>query len=127
MTSYTAGAQLNTDDHPRIEFNAPRNLYSDTTYANQESIVRHLGGAEMVVPVRRMAVKTSNELKAPALGLAARIDKALVADNWQASWRVERQLLSTKKKGTPRVVVASHALLTWQEGRDKSSICISSA
>jgi spermidine synthase len=47
LANYTAGARLNTDDRPLIEFNAPRNLYAVTSHTNQVSIVQHLGGAEV--------------------------------------------------------------------------------
>ena len=122
LASYTAGAPLNTDDRPRIEFNAPRNLYANTSFVNQVSIVEHLGGAESPVPVVEMAAATPDGLKAPALGLAVRTKAAPAEGDWQTSWLVERQLLPTKKKGNPRVVVASHALLAWQEGEVETRV-----
>lgn len=122
LASYTAGAPLNTDDRPRIEFNAPRNLYANTSFVNQVSIVQHLGGAESPVPVVKMAAATPGGLKAPALGLAVSTNAALAEDDWQTSWLVERQLLPTNKKGKPKVIVASHALLAWQKGEVETRV-----
>lgn len=34
LTSFVRGAKLNTDDRPVIEFNAPRNMYTETTFEN---------------------------------------------------------------------------------------------
>jgi len=34
----TAGSRINTDDHPVLEFSAPRGMYQDTTTANHEML-----------------------------------------------------------------------------------------
>ena len=115
LSNYTAGARLNTDDRPIIEFNAPRNLYAATSHTNQVSIVQHLGGAELAVPVVKMAEATSDGLTATALELVVRTTPVLAEGDWQASWLVERQLMPAKKEGASRVVAASRAMLTWQE------------
>jgi spermidine synthase len=38
LPEYVADAKLNTDDHPILEFSAPKGLYSDTVAGNLESI-----------------------------------------------------------------------------------------
>jgi hypothetical protein len=85
------------------------------SFKNQVSIVQHLGGAELAVPVFRMAAPTSAGLQAPALGLAVQTNTALAEGYWQTSWLVERQLLPARNKEASRVVVASRAMLAWQE------------
>ena len=80
------------------------------------NIVKHLGGAEISVPVENIAVKTPDGLKAPALGLAVRTRGLPAEGDWRTSWLVERQPIPARKKGASRVVVASRALLAWQEG-----------
>lgn len=50
--AFGAGAPLNTDQRPRVEFNAPRNLYKETTFDNMLALVEHGEGGEVDVPIR---------------------------------------------------------------------------
>jgi hypothetical protein len=115
LANYTAGAKLNTDDLPLIEFNAPRNLFAAKSHTNQVSIVQHLGGAESTVPVGKMVATTLEGLKAPAMRLTVRTNGQLTEGDWQASWLVERQLPPARNKKASSMVVASRAMLAWQE------------
>lgn len=49
--TFAAGAPRNTDAHPRIEFDAPRHLYRETTFDNMLALVEHAGDRESVVPI----------------------------------------------------------------------------
>lgn len=50
--SYGLGAPLNTDNHPRVEFNAPKSLYLETTVSNTLDLLTHLNDEEVEVPIR---------------------------------------------------------------------------
>ncbi len=52
-SSATFGKEVpaNTDAHPRVEFNAPRNLYRETTFENMLDLIEHAAGRKTVVPV----------------------------------------------------------------------------
>jgi spermidine synthase len=48
VRDYSARAPRNTDDLPRLEFNAPRNLFSDTSSMNEELL--HQARSELMPP-----------------------------------------------------------------------------
>ncbi len=52
---FAGGAELNTDGHPRVEFNAPRSLYRETTFANMERMVAFLDGRPVAAPFAGLA------------------------------------------------------------------------
>ena len=46
---FVAGAPINSDDRPRIELDAPRALYRDTTFENLDALVAASAGARLPV------------------------------------------------------------------------------
>ncbi|HSN13311.1 MAG TPA: fused MFS/spermidine synthase, partial [Anaeromyxobacteraceae bacterium] len=55
LRAFSAGAQLNTDDRPRLEFSAPLSLYAAVSERNMRALRAHRGGAEL----REMGVDAS--------------------------------------------------------------------
>jgi spermidine synthase len=49
LERFIAGAPINSDDRPRIELDAPRALYRDTTFANLDALVAASAGARLPV------------------------------------------------------------------------------
>ena len=72
LSRFTAGAPLSTDDRPRIEFNAPRNLFADTTVDNLAALVENQKGRFVDLPLRGLVHQTPSGLRIPAIDL--RID-----------------------------------------------------
>ncbi len=69
LRQLAAGARVHTDDHPHLEFSAPRNLYRDTAAANLALLRRHRGTSEapitgMVPPLANNAVASSEMARA---------------------------------------------------------------
>jgi spermidine synthase len=49
LRALAAGARVNTDDHPYLEFSAPRHLYDDTAKDNLALIRRYGGAAQLPI------------------------------------------------------------------------------
>lgn len=111
LARFTAGAALNTDDRPRIEFNAPRALYAETSLENLRAIVRHRSGRLLEAPVSGLATPTARGLFSPAMHLEVRTAGAPAEDDWEAAWLEVMTLGADGQFG-----VGSQRLLTWREG-----------
>jgi len=69
LTPFVEGAPLNTDDRPRVEFSAPRNLYSETTLSNMRALVAALNGQPHVVAFAGLGGVDSKTGELEAFGL----------------------------------------------------------
>jgi len=113
LKSYVAGAQLNTDDEPRIEFSAPRNLYAQTTRANMVSIATHMRGQPIVLPITGLARPSASGVDVQAMELDLVFpDRSTVSDllaRWLA-WR-EPQVVD----GEDYIGIGSSRQVQWRE------------
>jgi spermidine synthase len=66
VRSFVAGASPNTDDRPRVEFNAPRSLYSETTVENLVSIIDPNQPSGSVFEALGLAIVASPGIEAAA-------------------------------------------------------------
>jgi len=67
LEPFVADAAINSDDHPRIELNAPRNVLRDTSFDNLEALMVASNGA--VLPVGQESGETRPRLaRTPAGG-----------------------------------------------------------
>lgn len=126
LADYTAGALLNTDDRPLIEFNAPRNLYAETALANLLNMIQLLEKTLLAVPVSGMVTATADGLEAPALSLTVRTTEPPAEDSWKALWLVERQVVSADPEATPQLRIGSQRLLIWREGEIETRVQVTS-
>ena len=69
LKQFVAGARPNTDRHPVVEFNAPRNLYADSEGQNLEALYGFLGGRDLSVPVERLLLLGHERIESPAFGV----------------------------------------------------------
>ena len=118
LAGFVAGAQRNTDDRPRVEFNAPRALYADTGTQNMHKLTRRPDGGSFFAPVRSMATPLGDELlDVPSFSLKVQTGAAATPGNWQTLWIVEWTLPSLEKDDeAPQAGVRSTRLLAWLEG-----------
>jgi spermidine synthase len=66
------GAPVNTDQRPRVEFNAPRNMYRETTLSNLLELVAHAGrSASDASPGTLVPIRDERTNKNSAFGLVA--------------------------------------------------------
>ena len=87
VRSFAIDAIANTDDRPRVEFNAPRNLYSETTLDNLRAIIEHLDGRSPVVPFAGLASFGDDAATMDSLGLSVRVPSGFQARaEWRVSW-----------------------------------------
>ena len=105
---FVSSAPLNTDDHPRVEFNAPRSLYSETTIANLHAAIDSLDGRELTVPFSGEGTSVeAHSLR--AFGLELTIPEGFQADAvWRASWT---KLGGSAGDDLPRVGVGRQRLV----------------
>ncbi len=87
VRSFVSDSVLNTDDRPRVEFNAPRNLYSETTVENLVAIIDHLDGRSLTVPLEGLARTRSNGAFFDAIGLSIELPPGTRAHaEWKVNW-----------------------------------------
>ena len=67
LTDYVAGSEINTDDHPVMEFSIPRGAYSWNSLNNIQSFVGSKYAA--FLPVQGMALQQGDSLIIPSMGL----------------------------------------------------------
>jgi spermidine synthase len=120
LKEYAGMAPLNTDDRPRLEFNAPRNLYSMTTDRNLADIMEFLAGRSASPPVSGLARIERGSLVVPSIGLTIRPGNASI-EKANAALLVTRQL---EKNGA--IAVGTQHLLQWSEGVELISLAASS-
>jgi hypothetical protein len=114
LASYTARARLNTDNRPRIEFDAPRNLYAETVRENVRAMAEHVRGQQNEAPVRNLATRTATGFAAPAMGFTVEAP-ATVDNDWAALWLVQRQFVEGATTAADGLGVGSRLLLDWRE------------
>ena len=114
LRSYAAGADLNTDDHPRIEFNAPRYLYARTTALILADIIEHLESGYRRVPLslEPPAAVTDELVEVPSLNLRVRAP-GISSEDWKLEWLVSRSSFKDVDS-LLQVGVTSQRLLEWR-------------
>jgi hypothetical protein len=113
LRSYVHEAILNRDANPVIEFNAPRNLYAQTTEANINDIFRFLAGKDLPVPVRGFYQVYENEIEVTAMGLKISYPKSVSPEVSNANW-----MLGTRHVEEEGLAfgLGSERLFSWKEG-----------
>lgn len=114
LSNYTVGADMNTDNNPVIEFNAPRNLYRPTSRQNMTHIFRFLGGEKYPVPLTGLVDQSGEYLAADFLNLKVSRDDGRLATGVTPSWLTNWQPIETNEGW--QYGVGGERVLTWQEG-----------
>ena len=110
LKKYAGDASLNTDDRPRLEFSAPRYLYSRTTEKNLAGIMKFLGSGSVTPPVKGLTRVGNGVLEIPSLELKVHPSSAPIEDV-KIVFAVNHQM----EKDGIMTAVAQH-LLQWREG-----------
>jgi hypothetical protein len=116
LANYTAGAPLNTDSRPLIEFNAPRNLYAETLESNSRDMILSLGNGPVGVPIAEWIVPTMDGISAPVIDLAISAKQSAGELNWKSDWLIDRSLADSEDGGGSQSGVATKHVLSWREG-----------
>jgi spermidine synthase len=113
LDGYVEGAALNTDDRPRIEFGAPRSLYTETALTNLLDLLDHLAGAEQVLPIEGGVRATAGGVLLPPLGL--RISGvASDASGTRLEWLLARRAVANG--GAHSLRMTSKRRFSWEDG-----------
>ena len=121
LRGYAPNAQLNTDDRPGIEFDAPRALFTNTSAENLADIIEQQRGRPMAAPISDLLLVNDGVLVASAMGLSVRgveiseMNKART--QWLLTW--QRQSASSRHD---LVGVGSELTLSWQDGPIKTHV-----
>jgi spermidine synthase len=67
-----AGHPANTDDHPVVEFNAPKYIYESTTDDNVRMLFGELSEAEFALPVSNLVQQKPGWIAVPFMGVGLR-------------------------------------------------------
>ncbi len=116
LKAYTKHARINSDDHPFIEFNAPKNLYSNTSLANIYDLSRFLNNIPLDLPVSHIAIREGKEIKMPVMHLDIETKQKVTPDKPIGKFQTTRQLRTGGKNAAMGVLVTHTALLTFDEG-----------
>jgi len=110
LKRFVLGARGNSDKHPLVEFNAPRNLYASTSKANMSAMVTYLGGRNFEVPVKGLFRLKPDTIEVESMGLNI---TAREVEQPNAKWLLAWYL----KNDTPKQPFAevSARVLTWVE------------
>jgi spermidine synthase len=114
LSNYVKGADANTDNHPVIEFNAPRNLYRPTSRQNMAHIFQYLGGRKYPVPLTGLAYQSTEYLAADFMRLKIGKDDGQDATGLMPRWLIHWQPIETSEGW--QYGVSGERVLTWQEG-----------
>jgi spermidine synthase len=118
LNRYASNARINSDIHPVIEFNAPRNLYARTTQQNMTDIFNYLGAQRVAVPMTNLVRQRANYLDAVFMTLRIANHRQHGAFDIRADWLVSQLLLGNKARRT-HGFVASERMLSWREGQSE--------
>ena len=120
LKAYVADARLNTDDRPRLEFSAPRYLYSRTIEENLAVIMRFLKGRKVLPPVSGLAHMEEGYMEIPSIGLTIRPGDAPM-ENLDSKLVVNRRIERSED-----MVVGTQYQFQWKEGGDPVYLGVSS-
>jgi len=113
LSTYVSGAPLNSDDHPKIEFNAPRSMYSGRSSENLMDIVRFIDRKKFQLPLFNHYILTDSGLDALFMDLRVATAPRSGFERVKANWRVWREIVNTDI-GTD-FGVADERELAWRE------------
>lgn len=116
LDDYCAGYPLNTDDRPRIEFNAPRYLYAQTTEKTWQNLYEHMEAHPSGVPVVNIASSTGRLLDVSTMGLVITTQAELTEDQWSADCKVVRQYFRTGPDMPDVAGAGSQVVVQWRDG-----------
>ncbi len=117
LRQFVSGAVRNSDKHPVIEFNAPRNLYAATDISNLYSVFSFLGGQNIEIPVQGLYHLAGNRIEATAFGLSIAALETGKPTGLHARWLANWQLQGADDDRAYKL--ASARVLTWKEGRSE--------
>lgn len=114
--AFAKGAPLNTDDYPRIEFHAPKQLYASTTDTNLAAMAQFHRAKTVSVPIRNLVDTTATGFSARALGLKIRTVQPPTDDGWNTDWQLLWTQSPSSVPGLDAIALASRQVLSWSEG-----------
>jgi len=124
LSDYCEASPFNTDDRPRVEFHAPRNLYFGTTEKTLSSIFKHLAVHPSDFPVANVARMRDNTIYLPGFGLTVHPGRAITENNWVADYNVWRDIIDSSDQHPEMVGVGSRAQLHWQDNETTNRLFV---
>jgi hypothetical protein len=112
LRQYVSGAGLNTDKHPAIEFNAPRNLYASTGTGNMNQIFNFLNEQSIPVPVQGLFKINGSAIESSLLRLKILGNPDVLPSQFHERWLMARHRLTNDADGFTQARVA---MATWKE------------
>jgi spermidine synthase len=119
VSDYASGAEINSDNYPVIEFNAPKNLYADTTQQNTTSIFEYLDGRSQSVPITGLVGVNQSGVDASFMGLQILGRDAI--SSIEPHWLI-RQLLVEDKGRKIYGFIDTGRVLSWKEGSNEFTL-----
>jgi spermidine synthase len=113
LQRYTSGAEPNTDERPRIEFNAPVSMYARRSTPILQDIVEATRYDRFRLPLQNELTRTPSLLRNNAMELEVSSNPDADFENLQSNWWLWRVLQPTES-GTS-VAVADFREMYWNE------------
>ena len=98
---FSSKAPFNTDDHPRIEFNAPRHYFESTVNQNINAIITQQKGVYFRVPIDSGIVDKSDSVDVSAMGIKISSPGSQMK-NVSFEWRIKQVYVSTEENKSTR-------------------------
>lgn len=101
VRAYAAGARPNTDERPRIEFNAPRSMYAGSATTNLQHIVQSIDGQRFRLPVSGQFTLTPDGLQSHTANLSIKANGPDDFSGLASQWWLWRMLATGGDENKP--------------------------
>jgi len=120
LDEYCRDAPFNTDDRPRVEFNAPQNLYQLTT----EEVLRDLFYNREVLfvtpPITNVALVIDRSIHAFTVDITVKTHEPPPPGSWRAGYQAWSKLYRSGEGGVDMLGVGSQMQLEWRDGETEN-------
>lgn len=115
LNSFCHAAPMNSDDRPRIEFNAPYNLYLNTAGETLSAIFAHLDTHPADNLIEHVGLVVGNQIVLEAIGLSINSSRPPEPGQWNAGHEVWRQRISVGDGRPDAVGIGSQIRASWND------------
>lgn len=125
LANFCQGAWLNTDDRPRVEFDAPRNLFTSDEAGILARIIDLARQYPSPVPFKNGVILRNDQLILSGIPVRINVPATLKAEDWQAGYYTDRALVRVGETGRQWLVNGSEFQIQWQDREESNVFTIS--
>lgn len=111
--------QSNTDDHPVVEFNAPKYIYDVTTHDNIRMLFGELSEAEFELPINNLVQQMRGWVAVPFMGIALRTGNDTYTD---PQWNIVRTSVASEDEENYQLLGGTNGKMSLHKPRGEVAI-----